>query len=94
VGCVFCVAKDATTAQPRILLVEPSARGLGVGTRLVDQCLRFARAAGYDAITLWTNDVLTSARRLYEAAGFELTDQEPHHSFGQDLVGQNWTKAL
>ena len=70
VGCVFCVAKDAATAQLRILLVEPSARGLGIGSRLVDECVRFATPAGYEAIELWTNDVLVSARRIYEAAGF------------------------
>lgn len=94
VGCVFCVAKDATTAQLRLLLVEPSARGLGVGTRLVDECLRFATHAGYGTLTLWTNDVLTSARRIYETAGFELTEEEAHHSFGQELVGQYWTCTL
>ncbi len=93
-GCVFCVARDAATAQLRILLVEPGARGLGIGTRLVGECLRFARDAGYERITLWTNDVLTAARRIYEAAGFELVEQEAHHSFGQDLVGQYWSKTL
>jgi DNA-binding MarR family transcriptional regulator/GNAT superfamily N-acetyltransferase len=93
-GCVFCVAKDATTAQLRILLVEPSARGLGIGSRLVDECLRFAAGAGYRSIVLWTNDVLVSARRIYEAAGFTLVEEEPHHSFGHDLVGQYWTRAL
>ena len=93
-GCVLCVAKDDVTAQLRILLVEPSARGLGVGTRLVEQCLRFARDAGYERMVLWTNDVLVSARRIYEAAGFVLTDEEPHHSFGRDLVGQHWVRAL
>jgi DNA-binding MarR family transcriptional regulator/GNAT superfamily N-acetyltransferase len=94
VGCVFCVARDETTAQLRILLVEPSARGLGIGGRLVDECLRFARSAGYRSIVLWTNDVLVSARRIYEAAGFRLVEEEPHHSFSRDLVGQYWARDL
>lgn len=93
-GCVFCCERDAETAQLRILLVEPWARGLEVGTRLVDQCVEFATAAGYRRLTLWTNDVLTSARRIYEAAGFHLVEEEPHHSFGHDLVGQNWELDL
>ena len=94
VGCVFCVARDETTAQLRILLVDPAARGLGIGARLVAECLRFATTAGYESMMLWTNDVLTSARRIYEAAGFRLVDEEPHHSFGQDLVGQVWERRL
>jgi len=93
-GCVFCVPDDERTAKLRLLLVEPTARGLGIGARLVDACLRFARRAGYPRITLWTNDILTSARRIYQAAGFELVDSEPHHSFGHDLVGQNWARDL
>jgi GNAT superfamily N-acetyltransferase len=93
-GCVFCVQRDATTAQLRILLVEPWARGLGIGARLVDECISFARAAGYSSMMLWTNDVLVAARKIYQAAGFTLTEEEPHHSFGYDLVGQNWTLEL
>ncbi len=93
-GSVFCVRKSDTVAQLRLLYVAPSARGLGIGSRLVDQCLGFARDAGYREIMLWTNSVLAEARRIYLRAGFELTDEAPHRSFGQDLVGQNWSRTL
>jgi len=87
-GCVFCVAADERTAQLRILLVDPSARGHGLGARLVDECLSFAREAGYKRMKLWTNHPLTAARRIYLSRGFVLTGEEPHHSFGADLIGQ------
>jgi DNA-binding MarR family transcriptional regulator/GNAT superfamily N-acetyltransferase len=93
-GCVFCVRKDDGTAQLRLLLVEPSARGLGIGARLVEECLRFARAAGYRQIMLWTQDCLTAARRIYQAAGFELVSEGKHHSFGHDLTEQTWSRPL
>jgi GNAT superfamily N-acetyltransferase len=93
-GCVFCVAADEDTAKLRTLLVHPSARGHGLGARLVDTCIDFARTAGYRQITLWTNDILTSAGRIYRAAGFELVEQDRHNSFGHDLVGQTWTRPL
>ena len=94
-GCIFLVAGDEPgVAKLRILLVTPTARGLGVGSRLVERCLAFARDAGYRQVTLWTNDVLVSARRIYESFGFALTEQQPHHSFGHDLIGQTWTLEL
>jgi DNA-binding MarR family transcriptional regulator/GNAT superfamily N-acetyltransferase len=93
-GCVFLVSKSKTTAQLRMLLVERSARGLGVGSRLVDACIEFARQAGYKKLILWTNDILHSARHIYERAGFRLVKEESHRSFGQDLVGQSWELRL
>ena len=95
-GCVFVVRseKDPQAAQLRCLLVDPIARGLGIGRRLVDECIAFSKAAGYRRIILWTNDVLVSARRIYEAAGFSLIEESPHHSFGRDLVGQFWGRDL
>jgi GNAT superfamily N-acetyltransferase len=94
-GCIFLVAgEEPSAARLRILLVTPTGRGLGLGTRLVEECLMFARDAGYNAVTLWTNDVLTSARKIYQSFGFTLTEEDPHHSFGHDLIGQNWTLDL
>jgi GNAT superfamily N-acetyltransferase len=88
VGCVFCVAADATTAQLRILLVDPSARGRHLGRMLVGECVAFARQAGYERMKLWTNHPLIAASRVYLSFGFKLVQEERHHSFGADLVGQ------
>jgi DNA-binding MarR family transcriptional regulator/GNAT superfamily N-acetyltransferase len=94
VGSIFCVRKSDTVAQLRLLYVDPAARGLGIGSRLVEECLRFAQAAGYTEMTLWTNSVLAEARRIYQRTGFTLIGEEPHRSFGADLVGQNWSRKL
>lgn len=88
VGCVFCVAADATTAQLRILLVDPTARGHHLGAQLVDECIAFARRAGYLKMRLWTNHPLIAARQIYLSRGFELICEEAHRSYGAELVGQ------
>jgi DNA-binding MarR family transcriptional regulator/N-acetylglutamate synthase-like GNAT family acetyltransferase len=94
VGSVFLVKKSERVAKLRLLIVDPKARGLGIGKRLVDECTRFARQAGYKTITLWTNSVLLAARSIYQKAGYKLCKTETHHSFGKDLVGETWELKL
>jgi N-acetylglutamate synthase-like GNAT family acetyltransferase len=93
-GCVMCCAEDESTAELHTLLVEPWARGHKLGARLVDQCLEFARKAGYSRMRLWTNDPLAAARHVYLSRGFALVSQEPHQSFGHDMVGQYYELDL
>jgi DNA-binding MarR family transcriptional regulator/GNAT superfamily N-acetyltransferase len=93
-GCVFCMRADETTAKLRLLLVEPDARGMGIGARLVERCVEFAAQTGYGNMTLWTQSILEDAQRLYARAGFTIADSKPHHSFGRDLVDQTWIRAL
>jgi DNA-binding MarR family transcriptional regulator/N-acetylglutamate synthase-like GNAT family acetyltransferase len=94
VGCVFLVKQSDEVARLRMLLVDPKARGLGIGKRLVEECIRFARNKGYKKITLWTNDILVTACHIYRETGFKLVAEERHQSFGHHLVGQTWELAL
>ncbi|WP_281017203.1 MULTISPECIES: helix-turn-helix domain-containing GNAT family N-acetyltransferase [unclassified Minwuia] len=94
VGSVTVVRKSPAEAQLRLLIIDPSARGLRLGERMVEECIRFAKSKGYGKLVLWTNDNLHAARRIYQKAGFRLVEEEPHHSFGVDLVGQNWELEL
>ena len=94
VGSIFVVRHDANTAKLRMLYVDASARGLGIGNRLIEECLSFARHAGYEKMMLWTTSILSDARRLYQKAGFQLIEEEPIHSFGKDLVSETWMRDL
>src|SRR5262249_35165738 len=90
VGSVFLVRDSEEVARLRLLLVDPVARGRGLGARLTDECIRFARAQGYRSVTLWTHKVLTAARHIYERAGFRLPSSDARRSFGQDVVSEDW----
>jgi GNAT superfamily N-acetyltransferase len=94
VGCVFLVRASRRVAKLRLFLVEPDARGLGIGSRMVDDLIVFARSAGYQTIRLWTQSILLAARHIYSKAGFQLVAEEPHHSFGHDLVAETWELRL
>jgi DNA-binding MarR family transcriptional regulator/GNAT superfamily N-acetyltransferase len=94
IGSVFIVKESDTLAKLRLLIVEPKARGLGVGRRLVEECVRFARQAGYSEITLWTHSILTAARRIYDSVGFHIVETETHDEFGPELVGETWHLRL
>jgi DNA-binding MarR family transcriptional regulator/GNAT superfamily N-acetyltransferase len=94
VGSVFLVKQSDSTAKLRLLLVEPKARGLGIGTRLVNECIKFAQQVGYSKITLWTNSILSAARHIYGKAGFRLVNEQPHKSFDQDLIAETWDLKL
>ncbi|MEZ5428474.1 MAG: helix-turn-helix domain-containing GNAT family N-acetyltransferase [Pyrinomonadaceae bacterium] len=94
IGAVFLVKKDDEIAKLRLLIVDPKARGLGIGKRLVQECTRFAKTVGYKKITLWTNNVLIAARNIYEKEGYKLVKSETHRSFGQDLTGETWELDL
>ena len=94
VGSVFVVRKTDAIAKLRLLIIDPRARGLGLGKRLVDECLRFAKDAGYTSMTLWTQSILTAARAIYDRAGFKLVAEDPHRSFGVDLIGETWERDL
>ena len=94
VGSVFLVKVSEQEAKLRLLYVEPEMRGTGLGWRLTQECIAFAKARGYPRLSLWTNDILHAARHIYQTAGFVLLSEEPHHSFGHDLVGQYWALDL
>jgi len=94
VGSVFCVRKTDEIAKLRLLIIDPKARGLGLGKRLVEECMHFAKDVGYTSMTLWTQSILTAARAIYAGKGFRLVAEEPHHSFGVDLVGETWERDL
>jgi DNA-binding MarR family transcriptional regulator/GNAT superfamily N-acetyltransferase len=94
VGCVFLVKAEGTIARLRLLLVDPAARGRGLGQKLTEECVRLARQSGYTGITLWTHSVLTAARHIYEKAGFRLTTSEKHKNFGKDVISEHWDLVL
>ena len=94
VGSIFVVERSEDTANLRLLIVDPKARGLGLGSQLVEECINFSRRAGYKKLVLWTNSVLKEARHIYQKKGFKLVEEEKHQRFGQDLVGETWEMLL